>query len=758
MQGRFFILCFLYSTITLHAQQNKTFFHQVKLEETNVTYYELLVSKKGELLATTSFIFCTLKGDELNFFWMEKEKKYGIRHEKNIFPESEQDTIKTFAESKNGFIFFATHDNQILYEDSSGEKCDFPPFYNPVQARSQTISKLWVEADDNLFIGTRDAAFYFIANAASPNTLNPKNYKIVASKDSSLLIVKGEIPVRAIHLAPGIIVNCFAQDIQNKDIVWIGTNRGVYRYQKNTDSVSSLLPADALKGRPLTITHIEPQKNGSLWMSTLERGMAYYYEPLKKMTFYSYPKKAGADTATHPINMFSAKTADEFFVAIADSVPAIFNINSRAYKFIQDSSFKASKNSTTDIKADMAGNLYLIKGGALYACSTFDDVELAATNSNPTAFAPFFSAATFLDGQEIASLDYKPKDLEKLILPYNKNAFVVYFKVNYSSNKQQVQFAWKMDGYRDEWMAISGLMNSDDSAFVAYIRDIKPGKYALQLKVKVGAGDWSPQQARMMIVITPPFWQTWWFWIAIIIVISALVSIFLWWRINVVKRREREKFQHEKQILELESMALRAQMNPHFIFNCLNSIKALVQQNKEEKSVLYLTTFSKLIRTLFNNADKKEISLHDEIETCELYLQLEAMRFDDRFSYNVQVQADLDLKSVFLPALIIQPFVENAIWHGVLPKAEGGHVSITVQEKNNAIEIVIEDDGIGRVQSQANKPPGGTKHESRGVQLTQSRLKLHNLLKERNAILTIIDKNDPGVSGTQVIIRLPEET
>ena len=114
-------------------------------------------------------------------------------------------------------------------------------------------------------------------------------------------------------------------------------------------------------------------------------------------------------------------------------------------------------------------------------------------------------------------------------------------------------------------------------------------------------------------------------------------------------------------------------MNPHFIFNCLNSIKALIQEKETDKGVKYLTTFSKLIRTLFNNADKKEITLYDEIETCKLYLQLEAMRFDNRFAYSVNIDENIDLKSIYVPALIIQPFIENAIWHGIVPKESDGN-------------------------------------------------------------------------------------
>ena len=172
-------------------------------------------------------------------------------------------------------------------------------------------------------------------------------------------------------------------------------------------------------------------------------------------------------------------------------------------------------------------------------------------------------------------------------------------------------------------------------------------------------------------MLQPPFWQTWWFWASVIAwLISLIIFLIVKWRVRAVRKQERIKAAHEKELLELEAKALRAQMNPHFIFNCLNSIKSLIQQHEEEKSVTYLTTFSKLIRTLFNNADKKEISLYDEIETCKLYLQLEAMRFDTKFSYSVNIDEDIDLKSIHVPALIIQPFIENAIWHGIVPKKQ----------------------------------------------------------------------------------------
>jgi len=229
---------------------------------------------------------------------------------------------------------------------------------------------------------------------------------------------------------------------------------------------------------------------------------------------------------------------------------------------------------------------------------------------------------------------------------------------------------------------------------------------------------------------------------------------FLYHYVQRIRREEQQRIEAQKNLLELEAKALRAQMNPHFIFNCLNSIKSLIQEDKKDESVTYLTTFSKLIRTLFNNADKKEISLYDEIETCKLYLKLESMRFDAKFSYNVSVNPDLDLRSIQVPALIIQPFIENAIMHGIMPKESDGHLEVSVLQNSNSIDIIIEDNGIGREASIQNKSLIGLVHQSKGVYLTQSRLALDNLITKRQAALKIVDKkNENGTAqGTKAIL------
>jgi sensor histidine kinase YesM len=228
---------------------------------------------------------------------------------------------------------------------------------------------------------------------------------------------------------------------------------------------------------------------------------------------------------------------------------------------------------------------------------------------------------------------------------------------------------------------------------------------------------------------------------------------FLYHYVQGVRRQAREKAAHEKQLLEMEARALRAQMNPHFIFNCLNSIKALIQSDEKLKATEYLTMFSKLIRTLFQNSDKRQISLYDEVETCRLYLQLEQMRFERKLKWSITVDPELDLKSVMVPALIIQPFLENAVLHGIVPKENGGTISLTIAGQEEEVTCTVEDDGVGREVSLKNKGEGASFHISKGVAITQSRLNLEKKLNSTEAKVEIIDKYENNEAcGTKVIL------
>lgn len=217
-----------------------------------------------------------------------------------------------------------------------------------------------------------------------------------------------------------------------------------------------------------------------------------------------------------------------------------------------------------------------------------------------------------------------------------------------------------------------------------------------------------------------------------------LLLEFFIWRTRSLARRKKEILDMQIEYARLEDRALRSQMNPHFIFNSLNSIKLLVQESKNEKAVQYLTTFTKLLRGLLNNADKSTITLHEELETCKLYLSLEALRFNDEFSYTINTDAGMDLKSVEVPALILQPFVENAIWHGLMPKKGNRLLDISVNRLHNWVTCVIDDNGIGR--KAAARVTADRNYASKGMELTGNRMQINDRLNETESRIIIHDK------------------
>lgn len=335
-------------------------------------------------------------------------------------------------------------------------------------------------------------------------------------------------------------------------------------------------------------------------------------------------------------------------------------------------------------------------------------------------------------------------------IKFSRNSIRFSFSVPEYVFPERVEYAYQLIGYDDEWHYATYFRRE-----VAFSR-LPPGKYVFSLKARMQGGNWDIKPIDYTLIIEPAFWQTVGFKVLIILLVLAGLFLGLQLRIRAIRKQEREKAGYEKQFLELEAKALRAQMNPHFIFNCMNSIKSLIQEDQKEKAVVYLTTFSKLIRFLFNNADKKEISLYDELETCRLYLQLEAMRFGVQFQYAIDIDEEIDLKSACIPALIIQPFIENAIWHGIIPKGSGGKLSLIIKRKNNKVEIIIDDDGIGRQVSLQNKSTSNISHQSKGVNLTQARIELDNLLRQQAAGIEVIDKKDSNgkSTGTKVVITL----
>jgi len=223
-------------------------------------------------------------------------------------------------------------------------------------------------------------------------------------------------------------------------------------------------------------------------------------------------------------------------------------------------------------------------------------------------------------------------------------------------------------------------------------------------------------------------------------------------RLNLIAEQFRQR------IAQTEMAALRSQMNPHFIFNCLNSIQYFTAQNDAEKASDYLTKFSRLIRLVLENSKSERVTLANELETLRLYIEMEAMRFQQKVHYVIEVAETIDTDSIQMPPLLLQPFVENAIWHGLMHKEEGGTVHIAVQQPaEHLLHVEITDDGVGRQKATEYKSKSATRNKSFGMKMTAERIELINQLYHTQTQVAIIDLVDTRgqATGTKIVVEIP---
>lgn len=278
---------------------------------------------------------------------------------------------------------------------------------------------------------------------------------------------------------------------------------------------------------------------------------------------------------------------------------------------------------------------------------------------------------------------------------------------------------------------------------------LEPGDYTFEISAKANANNWSTP-ARVNFSLTRHFWQTGWFLAGVF-----LLAGFAFYKAAVVitkiqKNKEQQQLLLKNKILMLEQRALQAMMNPHFVFNVMNSIQHYINTKDTNSANKILTGFAKLIRKNLEICTKSFIGLDEELEYLELYLSLEKKRFGEKFKYNIQVDPAIDKEETMIPSMILQPYIENAIWHGLMPKEDGGQLNIHINLKGEThLLIEIVDDGVGIENSLKNKKG---QHISKGMSLTKERINLLNQV-EANPIQIGIKQN--GISGTYVSILVP---
>jgi tetratricopeptide (TPR) repeat protein len=221
------------------------------------------------------------------------------------------------------------------------------------------------------------------------------------------------------------------------------------------------------------------------------------------------------------------------------------------------------------------------------------------------------------------------------------------------------------------------------------------------------------------------------------------------------RRRDAEDQKNEAvfkaEVAETEMKALRSQMNPHFIFNSLNSISDYISKNNLKAADNYLTKFAKVMRLILENSEKKQVSLSDDLKGLELYMQLEALRLNNKFTYEITVDKNIDQENTMVPPLILQPFVENSIWHGLSKKQGAGKILIDIKREDQMLNCIVEDNGLGRNQPKVSSANEGNK--SLGMKITKARIDIINKIKNSKAAVELSDLAE----GLKVEVRLPFE-
>ncbi|GAB3506305.1 hypothetical protein GCM10027341_39140 [Spirosoma knui] len=483
------------------------------------------------------------------------------------------------------------------------------------------------------------------------------------------------------------------------------------------------------------VTGFAEDSFGYMWMAT-DNGLARLDERTGRfVTFTTRDGLPSNDTAA------LLTKGDTLWVSTSRGLACVDTRRLRLTKFDEADGLPSSEFESNSMVRDAAGRIYF---GAMRGLVYVQPDKIRPNRFVPPVFVTSFRVndQEFLQGPAV--------NPATIVLDYTQNGFTFDMATLSFDNPAGNRYAYRLEGFEDRWN------EAGDRSFASYT-NVPPDRYVLHIIGANNDGVWNRQGYRLPVVITPPFWQTWWFRISVLCSLVAVTVVTARWRVRRIVREQREKSELRERIAASEMKALRSQMNPHFLYNSLNAIRLFVLQNDSDNADKYLVKFSRLMRLILDNSRQEWVTLASELEQLQLYLELEQLRFGNKFDFSVDAAPTLDKEQTSIPPMIIQPYIENSILHGMAHKKTRGHIQVCIKPMNDGLECIVDDDGVGRKRAGELKSKMVSSHRSVGLKVTEERLQLISQRSGKETRVTVLDKMDAAdePTGTKVIVLLP---
>ncbi len=517
-------------------------------------------------------------------------------------------------------------------------------------------------------------------------------------------------------------VACYSHD----GTLWLGALKGLWKMKNG----KPFFMGDSIPGLHMRIDGITEDRFGNLWIATRGEGVFAVYGK-QKWHFGEEEGVAG--------NTCRAITIDEqgrIWVGTNRGVSLISGFDRTSGK-----ATIRSFNTTNGLLCDEVKCL-LCNDGKLWMGSNEGLCWIDISSLTKNAVPPPTYITNILFGTDSCKLNTPAE------FGFSDKTIRVFVEGLCFHDPLGLRYKYRLLGGDEDWITTA---NREIS-----FSGLSPGNYRLEIFAVDSDGTQSTRPCVFVFRILTPFYRTWWFILFIVLVLGGITWGAISYRTKKTQKRAEEKLETEKRIAELRLFALRAQMNPHFIFNAINSIQHFVLQNDSTQAYNYLAKFSRLIRLVLDQSQSESIPLEQELKMLNLYIELEQLRFERPLSFEIKVDPELEDDNIRIPGMMVQPFVENAIWHGLLPKKSGeAWIKISFVKSENDVVITIEDNGVGRSVKTPVKPEDG-KRRSYGLQITEERLRLSENKNSGQPLIKITDLKDENgnPSGTKIEIKL----